>query len=108
MRLRVDAKLPPGLARWLSITGHTCVHVNDLGLAAATNDGIGTRARNARAVIWSKDAHFAYRALGRPRPQVVWLRLGNTTNAALQARLAPHLHEIETALAEGEVLIEIR
>lgn len=39
---------------------------------------------------------------------MVWLRLGNTSNAALRARLAPHLQEIETALAVGEALVEIR
>ena len=61
-----------------------------------------------RAVIWSKDADFADRARRSPGLQVVWLRFGNTTNASLQAKLAPHWPAIESALTDGESLIEIR
>ena len=108
MRILVDAQLPPGLARWLSAKGHACDHVNDIGLGAATDDRIEATARNLQAVIWSKDADFADRARRSPGLQVVWLRCGNTTNAALQALLVPHLPEIETALTAGETLVEIR
>lgn len=108
MRFLVDAQLPPGLARWLSDRGHTCDHVNEIGLGAAADDDIEVWAREAQAVIWTKDADFADRTRRGPGLQVVWLRLGNTSNAALRARLAPHLPEIETALAAGEALVEIR
>ena len=59
------------------------------------------------AVIWSKDADFADRARRTPGLQVVWLRIGNTTNASLQAKLALHWPTIESALIDGESLIEI-
>ena len=108
MRYLIDAQLPPGLARWLSGRGHTCDHVNDVGLGAATDESVEAWARDRHASIWSKDADFADRARQSAGLQVVWLRYGNTTNAALRARLAPLLEEIESALTAGEVLVEIR
>ena len=107
MRFLIDAQLPRGLARWLSERLHTCDHVNDVGLGAATDDRVEAWARALNAVIWTKDADFALRARRAPGLQAVWLRFGNTTNAALHARLAPHLADIEAALEAGEVLIEI-
>ena len=43
-----------------------------------------------------------------PVMQVVWLRFGNTANASLRAKLSPHLRTIESALKEGDVLVEVR
>ncbi|MYE03205.1 MAG: hypothetical protein F4Y03_18410 [Alphaproteobacteria bacterium] len=108
MRFLIDAQLPPGLARWLTAEGYPSNHVNDLGIGPATDTRIEAEARRLGAVIWSKDVDFAERARVRPGLQVVWLRLGNTTNAALRARLAPRLETVATALAAGEALVEIR
>ncbi len=108
MRFLIDAQLPPGLARWLAARGHDCDHVNDIGLGPAPDDRIEAWARDAQAIIWTKDADFADRARRRPGLQVVWLRWGNTTNAALQDRLAQSLREIESALEAEEVLVEVR
>ena len=88
--------------------GFSAEHVTDLGLGDATDDRIEKAAREMQAVIWSKHADFARRAGGTPRLQVVWLRFGNTSNAALQARLAHYLPGIVDALANGEVPIEVR
>ena len=107
MRFLIDAQLPPGLARWLSKRGHVSHHVNDLGLGASPDHAIEAKAREMGAVIWSKDADFADRARRTPGLQVVWLRIGNTTNASLQAKLALHWRTIESALIDGESLIEI-
>ena len=108
MRFLIDAQLPPGLAHWLSARGYPSEHVNDLGLGAAPDGEIEARARETEAVVWSKDAGFADRARQSPGLQVVWLRIGNTTNASLRARLLPHLTVIATALEDGETVIEIR
>ena len=108
MRFRIDAQLPPGFTQWLAARGRSRNHVNGLGLGASTDDQIKARARQTGAVIWSNDADFADRTRRVPGLRVVWLRFGNTTNAALQTRLAPRLHEIESALAAGEVLVEVR
>ena len=108
MRFLVDAQLPPGLARWLTAEGYPSDHVNDLGIGPAADARIEAEARRLGAAIWSKDADFAERARRRPGLQVVWLRLGNTTDTALRERLAPHLETLAAALAAGETLIEIR
>ena len=108
MRFLIDAQLPPGLARWLAAQGYPSEHVDDLGLGAAPDGEIEARARETRAVIWSKDAGFADRARRSAGLQVVWLRIGNTTNASLRARLAPHLAVIVAALQNGETLVEVR
>ena len=108
MRFLVDAQLPPGLARWLTAEGYPADHVNDLSIGPATDSRIEAEARRLGAVIWSKDVDFAERARLKPGLQIVWLRLGNTTNAALRARLAPRMETMAAALAAGETLIEIR
>lgn len=108
MRFLIDAQLPPALGSWLADNGYPSSHVNEIGLGDASDDEIEAEARSSGLVIWSKDSDFAERARRRPSVQVVWIRLGNTTNAALKARLAPHLATIERALIDGESLIEIR
>ena len=108
MRFLIDAQLPPGLARWLSAQGYPSDHVNNLGLGAASDDEIEAKAAELQAVIWSKDSDFADRSRRAQGPQVVWIRLGNTSNAALQANIAQQLPTIRAALAAGEALIEIR
>ena len=90
------------------MNGYPSDHVDDLGLGAATDDAIEAKAREMNAVIWSKDTDFADRARLTAGLQVVWLRFGNTTNASLQAKLAPHLDSIEFALERGEFLVEVR
>ena len=108
MRFLIDAQLPPGLARWLSERGHRSDHVNNLGLGGAPDDAIEAKAREMQAVIWSKDSDFAERARRRPGLQVVWLRIGNTTNASLQATLESRLADVEAALENEEYLIEVQ
>lgn len=108
MRFLIDAQLPPGLARWLTAEGYPADHVDDLGLRAAADATIADKAHDLGAVIWSKDSDFAERARRTAGLQVVWVRLGNTTNPSLRARLAPHLPAIAAALNAGEALIEIR
>jgi hypothetical protein len=39
---------------------------------------------------------------------VLWIRLGNTTNHALVAKLTPLLDQVLAALAAGETVVEIR
>jgi predicted nuclease of predicted toxin-antitoxin system len=60
-------------------------------------------------VLITKDEDFAALARQRTRrPQVIWIRLGNITNAALQAALNSILDEILDGLKKGERVIEVR
>ena len=104
----VDAQLPPRFAERLRGAGYLAEHVNDIGLGAATDNMIAAHALASGAVIVSKDAGFA--TLGRhdERVRVVWVRIGNTTITALWRAFQPRLAEIETALRDGDMLIEVR
>ena len=60
-------------------------------------------------MIVTKDEDFAGRAQQTGSgPSVVWLRLGNTSNAALRRGLIPQVPQIVALLAQGARLVEIR
>ena len=109
MTLWLDAQLPPVLAAWLTHQfGVVAVPVRDLGLRDAPDIRIFRRARQARAVVMSKDADFAHlvREHGAP-PQVIWLACGNTSNARLQSVLGAAFPAVQRLLAAGESLVEV-
>ena len=108
MRFLIDAQLPPALAKHLEAAGHEAEHVNAIGLEVASDAAIWRHAIRVGAAIVSKDEDFVQLAQLNPSgPQVVWVRLGNTTNKALWRVLGPLLPEIVAALENGERLIEI-
>ena len=87
MILWVDTQLSPALARWLSETFGIMAHaVRDLGLREAKDLIIFHAAREAGAVVMSKDSDFVM-LLERfgPPPQVLWVTCGNTSNARMRA-----------------------
>jgi predicted nuclease of predicted toxin-antitoxin system len=57
--LWIDAQLSPALVRWVSDTFGVAAHaVRDLGLREAKDLGIFHAAREAGAVVMSKDSDF--------------------------------------------------
>ena len=108
MRFLVDAQLPTALARWIESQGQTAQHVADLQMADASDRAIWQQAREAGAVIISKDSDFVTLATVEEQgPPVVWIRLGNTRRKALLNWFSPLFPEILVALESGEKLIEI-
>ena len=87
MILWLDAQLSPALASWITaqFTLIQAVPVRELGL------------RNA-----------ADRFEQGPPPQVIWLRVGNSSNQALQAVLLRTLEQAVANLGKGEPWVEIR
>lgn len=109
MTIWLDAHLPPALANWLSSTfGVTATHLRSLGLRDATDAEIHAAARAVDAIIMTKDADFPeiVDRLGSP-PQVIWLRCGNTTNAALRDLLSQEWPEICPKLEAGDAVVEV-
>ena len=109
MILWIDAQLSPALACWLSDTfGVTAHAVRALGLRAAKDQPIFHAAREAGAVIMSKDSDFVLllERLGPP-PQILWVTCGNTSNARLREILLTSFPEARTRLEQGEPLVEI-
>lgn len=106
----LDAQLSPDLARWLSETfGVVAYAVRDVGLREATDLAIFHAARQAGAVVVSKDSDFVW-LLERwgPPPQVLWVTCGNTSNVRMRVILRKSFLEAKARLEQGEPLVEMR
>jgi predicted nuclease of predicted toxin-antitoxin system len=108
VKFLVDAQLPPALARFLEAQGQEAVAARECSLREADDDDIWEYAAREGFIVVTKDEDFAQMVwrLGPP-PQVLWLRLGNATNRALLAWLAPVLPDALSALAAGAPLVEV-
>lgn len=109
MILWLDAQLSPTLASWIAETfGISATAVRSLGLRDATDREIFAAAKQAQAVVLTKDSDFVH-LLERfgPPPQIIWLTCGNTSNAHLRLTLAKVLPKALALLQSGEKLIEI-
>jgi predicted nuclease of predicted toxin-antitoxin system len=101
--------LPPALARWFCEAGCEAQAVREIGLREAVDDTIWRQAEAGGYVIVTKDEDFALRVNATETgPSVVWLRVGNTSNAALRAWLIPRVPQIAALLNQGTRLVEIR
>lgn len=105
----VDAHISPAVAQWVSAElGYPASPVRDLGLHSAKDKDIFAAAREANAVVMTKDADFAemVERLGPP-PSVIWLTCGNTSNAALRGVLKKTLPRAMDLIGKGDKLVEI-
>ena len=107
MRFLIDAQLPPALCQWLQARGHEATHVIDIGLGGASDNAIAERAIADQAMIISKDEDFLILRLPN-RFGLLWLRCGNATTRALTVWLDARWDRVETLLADGERMIELR
>ena len=107
MRFLIDAQLPQRLARRLGELGHDAIHVADIGLESASDAAVWNAAMERAAILLTKDQDFAIARAARDEgPTIVWIRIGNSSNDVLIARLAGSLDAIEAALARGETIVE--
>ena len=89
----LDAQLSPSLASWITDTfGIPAQAVRDLGLRDTKDFPIFLAARQAGAIVLTKDADFAHllEQHGAP-PKVLWLTCGNTSNMNLRYILSATL-----------------
>ena len=110
MIIWVDAQLSPAIAQWLAGNfSVSALALRDLGLRDATDREIFAAARNASAVVMTKDSDFVkLLEESGPPPQVIWLTCGNTSNARLRQILTKALPQAVGLLESGEPLVEIR
>lgn len=109
MKIWVDAQLPPAIAAWVTVTfGIDTQSVRDLGLRDADDAQIFQAARDADALVMTKDSDFVelVQRLGMP-PQVLWVTCGNTTNSRLKQILLKCLPQAVELLQQGEPVVEI-
>jgi predicted nuclease of predicted toxin-antitoxin system len=108
MHFVVDAQLPPSLALLLVAWGHSAEHIYQRFPQNVSDSEIWQYAMSCGGVIVSKDEDFPQRVRAVDHsPQVIWLRVGNTSNRALLQWLRPLWPEIEHSLQSGERLIEV-
>lgn len=109
MKVWLDAQLPPALCRWLRAEFDIEAEVvRDLGLRDAEDLVIFEAARDAGAVVMSKDADFVdLVSLHGPPPQILWVTFGNTSNRAIRRLLTTRLPEAIRLLESGEPLVEL-
>jgi predicted nuclease of predicted toxin-antitoxin system len=106
----VDAQLSPALAPWITQQfGVDAISVRRLGLRDAKDPQIFAAAREANAIVLTKDDDFAIllERLGPP-PRVLWVTCGNTSNEHLRRVLTVTLPDALKLINAGEVLVEIR
>lgn len=109
MRFWIDAQLTPSLAPWLIQTfGVEAYAVRDLGLRDADDNNIFQAARDAAAIVITKDRDFVdlQNRHGIP-PQLLWLTCGNTSNQRLRDIFTIHFPDALELLSAGEALVEI-
>ena len=109
MILWLDAHISPKLVPWIHDTfGMDVLHVRDLGLRAAEDPDIFYKAREADAIVITKDRDFV-ELLGRlgPPPKIIWITCGNTSNARLRTIFSKTLYGTLELVNQGESLVEI-
>ena len=110
MILWIDAQLSPALAPWLSerfgIEAYSAKH---LAYRDATDAEIFRAAGDVGAVVMTKDSDFV-ELLERhgPPPQVLWVRLGNTSNARMKDVLERTFARASALIQGGEPLVELQ
>jgi predicted nuclease of predicted toxin-antitoxin system len=106
----VDAQLSPDLAHWLARRfSIEAFAIRDIGLREAEDETIFLAARDAKAVVVTKDRDFSELVQRHgPPPQILWIRCGNTSNARLHQVFDAAWKDIHVLLLNGEALVELR
>ena len=107
MSIWLDAQLSPAMAVWIGAEFQvSVVAVRDLGLREAKDREIFLAARQAGAVVMTKDRDFVrlVEELGTP-PQVIWLACGNTSNARLKEILKQTFDKTMQLIEAGEPVV---
>ena len=109
MTIWIDAQLSPSLAPWITKTfGIPSQAVRDLGMREAKDFPIFKAAREADAIVLTKDADFPHLLHQHgPPPKVIWLTCGNTSNQNVRKILSRTLPSAVKLLEAGESLVEI-
>jgi predicted nuclease of predicted toxin-antitoxin system len=109
VKLWLDAHLSPKLVPWLCAEFDLQASaLRDLGLRHAKDPQIFAAARNANAVVATKDRDLVDLVDRHgPPPQVLWITMGNTSNRYLRQVLSRKLPEALGALSRGEPVVEL-
>ncbi len=106
MKIWLDAQLSPKLANWMRAAFD--MPMRDLGMLTTADERIFLRAKDEVDIVITKDKDFVtlLERLGPP-PNVIWITMGNTSNARMKQALEDKLPEALAMLSKGESLVEI-
>lgn len=107
MRFLLDQPISWLVGRELQAAGHEARHVRELGLAAADDSVILSRAAADACVIITQDTDYGtlLSASGQRLPSVVLFRIRSGRPSTQAATLLRNLAAIEDALREGAVVV---
>jgi predicted nuclease of predicted toxin-antitoxin system len=109
MAIWIDAQLSPDIAEFLqSELGMNAIPLRALGLRDAKDEQIFIEAREANAVVMTKDQDFCnlLERFGSP-PCILWITCGNTSNEYLCGLLRSAMPAAMQMFDAGESLVEI-
>ena len=110
MILWLDAQVSPHLATWIiEALGIETRPIRDVSLRDSKDQEIFLAARDAGAVVMTKDSDFLFllEQHGGPPPHALWITCGNTSNVYLKALLERTLPAAMNLLEQGDPLVEI-
>jgi predicted nuclease of predicted toxin-antitoxin system len=104
----IDVQSSPHLANWIKKIKLEAKAIRELNLRDASDKEIFLAAREANAIVITKDIDFCrlLDRLGAP-PKIIWITCGNTSNKRLKEILKKNLAYILDLLEKGEPLVEI-
>ena len=105
----LDAHLSPEIIQFIETTfGDECHHVIELGDMTISDKEIYKRLQKPGNVVITKDKDFRdlQERLSAP-PQIIWLRMGNTSNTRLKEVLTSSFEQTKELLSSGESIVEI-
>lgn len=108
MRFLLDQNLPPSLVDLLVDAGHDVVHVQSLGMHAASDREIVQVAVDADRVIVSADTDFGdlLASSNAPKPSILLLRRQDRRRAVeLAALLLANLDDVSGDLDIGAIVV---
>lgn len=109
MKFLVDNQLPGALSHFLGSLHSDCIHVAEIGLAAACDADIWNFACESGRIIISKDEDFLHFANREPqRSGLIWVRLGNCRTPDLIEQFEALWPRIMASLEADNRVIEIR
>jgi predicted nuclease of predicted toxin-antitoxin system len=84
-------------------------HAQDLGLVPASDQQVFLAAREAGAVLVTKDRDFVklLGRMGRP-PQILWVTCGNTSNRRMRVVMESSFGRAAALFAAGEPMVEVK
>lgn len=103
-----EVHIPPLLAAKLRSRSFGATHAIDLDLETAADLAIWNHAREAHAIVITKDRDFAELSRRLPGAQVILVQVGNCSNRHLLDRFFAQIEALLHRLDSGERLVVLR